>query len=136
MITASEFLRARLEERIAAAKAAAVWWGESTEPGQAQVWRAVEVGHVWNERDAPIADVESADIGAHIVAHDPHTVIEQCTAQLRVVSEFDVRDNDADLMLGRKHDPRRQQEWAGLRVAVQALAAAYATHPDYEKVHF
>ena len=66
---------------------------------------------------------------AHVVRWQPTAVLADIAAKRAIIDEYVARDKDADLMLG--PDCLRQQEWSGLRLAVQIIATGYATRPGY-----
>lgn len=119
------FIRARLDEWEALARDARGphWLASpsgvlSPQPGAANL--QIVPAHTIMQGDA-----------AHIVTHDPASVLRQVAALRAVVDEYVARDEDVDLMLGHG-DPLRQREWSGLRVAVRYIAAIWADHPDYD----
>lgn len=63
---------------------------------------------------------------------EPLAVLAGVEARRRIMSEYEARDQDVDLMLG--PDCERQREWVGLRLAVQLLATEWSSHQDYQQV--
>jgi hypothetical protein len=63
-----------------------------------------------------------------LAAHDPARVLAECEAKRRIVESWTMAEGsalDGDERVGGVAD--------GLRSAVEALAAAYADHPDYQE---
>lgn len=79
------FLRARLDEDEQTAREAAVWWGDSDDPGEAPHWRPVPCGHIWNDHDGSIADEVADRHAAHIARHDPARVLADVESKRRII---------------------------------------------------
>jgi len=124
------FLRARLDEEKAGAKAAtdgpwAAWDGPALHglgdlihpvltPGQKPGSRASIVTASWLDAE-------------HIASHDPARVLAEVEAKRQLVEAYaEVAANDVD-------EPYEYAYgWAnGLGLAVRCLASSYASHPDY-----
>jgi hypothetical protein len=68
---------------------------------------------------------------AHIVIHDPRDKIADCDAKLRLLDEYEARENDVVLMLGPECE--RQRQWSGLRLAVRLLASGYRHRDGWQE---
>lgn len=117
MNSLSEFVRARLTEREAIAKAALdVALNDTTPPRTPGAW------HTPGEDPGAPSSFE--------LVFEPEAILLGIAAKQKILAEFTARDEDPDLMLG--PDTLRQREWSGLRLAVRILAAADADHPDFK----
>ena len=125
------FLRARLDEDEAAAKAVARL-GYTVDMGgtrldekfsHARVRFAAEDGRSRIESDAPAE--------RHFGRHDPARVLREMEAKRAVLAEYEpVAENDGYNGSG---EPEYAFGWAeGLGAAVRALAAVYRDHPGYD----
>src|SRR5688572_20799212 len=124
-MTLTEFLLARLTEDEAAARAAA---GE----------HGVYPGTWWGQEAGGEPSGVSSEDGAHIARHDPARVLAECEAKRRIVDALederqrkDIYNRDFDLGLLTTDGDLRSRlssnaRWAGLEVAVRALASIYA----------
>jgi hypothetical protein len=142
------FLRARLDEDEQTAREAAVWWGDSDEPGEAPHWRPVPCGHIWNDHDGSIADEVADRHAAHIARHDPARVLADVESKRRIIDLHKITVEKLsvppyDEMTG---DPNPDEYDAYCAVCgyvwvnndptqacmtLRLLAEPYADHPDY-----
>lgn len=133
------FLRARLDEDEQAARDAAVWWGDSDEPGEALHWRRVPCGHIWHNHDSSIADEVMPPHADHIARHDPARVLLEVEAKRRLVAEIFEYEATEDGELGCCHsaDDIAAGQCPGTDLdklpALRLLALPYADHPDYRE---
>lgn len=126
------FLAARLDEREAAAKAAAGdgdgIWGIAGNISQ----RALrDVGTGSGRFDAP-----SAADALHIITYDPAAVLADITADRALLNLMTEAHAEMDRLLADKHAGDVERAMAigrarGATVAVKHRAARYASHPDY-----
>jgi hypothetical protein len=134
------FLLARIGDDEATARKAAFGWGAEwrSEVDTDEEWAVV---HADGKRD--MVGCEDGDVTDHIARHDPARVLAECEAKRRIVEAFederqrkDIYNRDYPLgLLTTEGDLRARQSsnarWAGLDIAVRALAAVYASHEDY-----
>jgi hypothetical protein len=124
-MTITEFLEARLSEDEAVARAAS----------------AMMTGPSWEDDGTSVSSGEDTfwvdglyvrspeDVSAHIARHDPARVLAECAAKRRVLETL--RSYEPDTEWGVVRDMgMRGNNAAG---AVRALAAVYASHPDYQQ---
>lgn len=135
-MTITEFLLARIAEDEQAAQAASPggWQfsGIASVAGGAlydETRRIVDV--VYEQPDDHDGSIvrhllsgEADANGAHIARHDPARVLAECEAKRRIVERF--------MEAGREGSPDYELGY-GLLFAVHAVAAVYASHPDYEE---
>ena len=133
--TLTEFVKARIAEREAVARAAverngAHWSTEQLGEGT-RINGTVDRGNPRAYPDSPeLWDDEGAlgmfrETAAHIALHDPARVLAECEAKRAIVADRDRIDRSAD-----------GDEWSmgysdANYSALHALAAVYADHPDY-----
>lgn len=141
-----EFLRARLDEDEAAAKAADLgahrgaashgghWYARvspyDTLPGQAERW-FVEDG--FEEAVARRVDAEAGDArgqAQHIARWDPARALAEVAARRAIVDYAQTCEQQWQLHVGEAYSTA---EYAATHRTVRYLATVYAEHPDYAK---
>lgn len=118
-MTIVEFLTARLGEWEAAARAAkeATYYGAWTHYGGAN-------GDVGTGPNSMVVDLW-ADVGDHVALNDPDWVLADVEAKRKLIAEYEYWEDAArgpDFGGGRA---------AGLELALECVALAHASHPDY-----
>jgi len=133
------FLKARLAEDEAVARAVTVPHEWHTGPGDDPEWTDEELVCMWPpefhtpyEKDKHWRGltVPGPALAAHIARHDPARVLREVEAKRRIVDAY------AEVVEFYQPDPAEWHEVAdghaaALHDAVRALAAVYADHPDY-----
>jgi hypothetical protein len=108
-MTLTEFLTARLDEDEAWARihGPVIPWGVGSGPFKA---------HINTYAGNRVAEARNNNYARHIARHDPARVLAEVAAK-RAIVNMDEDDRYSDAYV----------------VAIRALAAAYADHPDYDE---
>jgi hypothetical protein len=140
-MTITEFLEARLSEDEAVARAAA----ESDPSIQGHYMEEGPAGTAWTAEDGMVLSESGAmwdcegsatlctttEVAEHFARHDPARVLAECAAKRAIIqshaSSAAARPNAA---FGQRFVLAGME--TGLEIAMKALAAIYASHPDYE----
>lgn len=119
-----EFLRARLDEDEAAAKAAGGdhWHYPSHESSREDMLS--DSGEIVMYRDS-LRD----DMGLHIARHDPARVLADVEAKRRIVEDFEHYHSE----YRKAPSPFAEGRRLGALLAVSRLAEAYDGHPDWRE---
>jgi hypothetical protein len=125
------FLRARLDEDEAAAKAA--------EENSFAPWAIVNPGEVVYFEDRGdegkpyiVAECDGVEEAEHIARHDPARVLREVEAKRRIVDRYEDavtrQDDPAHSRIAAFHEVAEYDDWV-----LPLLALPYSDHPDYRE---
>lgn len=107
MTTRTDFLLARIADDEEVARSA---WQATFERGQGAM------------------SIDSGDVMAHVTRHDPDRVLAECEAKRRIVA----RHSEGEMYCGWSQDSMSMHGPGDDCEELLALAAVYASHPDYQ----
>jgi Family of unknown function (DUF6221) len=108
------FLRVRADEDEAVAKAAA-------DSGGNEMWFTKEAASAWFD----------TQVAAHVIRFDPSRVLREVAARRKIINAYESAATADRYSLSLDAAPIDHYQ-SGLEVAVRALAAVDAAHPDYK----
>ena len=125
----SSFIRARLDDDEAAAKAAGLRAKSPWDKGDAAGSPLPSAVSMFDASDESFAVIRGSYVAGHVMRHDPARVLREVEAKRAIVAAY---SEHADLDIA---DPEPEYAYghaAGLGFAVRQAAAVYSDHPDYQ----